>query len=103
MRPNQKNKLEQIGLERIRRLFELAEKEFELHPERSHRYIEIALKISTRNRVRIPPELKYQYCKKCKKFLKAGKNASVTKAPKWTEIWCLECGSGFKHRGQQAK
>ncbi len=98
MRTSQKNKLEQIGLERIRRLFELAEKEFEKNPNRSHRYAEIALKISTRNRVAIPLELKYRFCKKCKKFLKAGKNAELKKTEKWTEIHCLECNAFTKRR-----
>lgn len=98
MRTNQKNKLEQIGLERIQRLFELAGKEFEQHPERSHRYAEIAQKISTRNRIRIPLELKYLFCKKCGKFLKAGKNAILNKTKAWTEIQCLECNAKTKRR-----
>lgn len=98
MRANQKNKLEQIALERIQRLFELAEKEFAHRPDRSNRYAEIAIKISTRNRVRIPLELKYKHCKKCKKFLKAGKNAELKKNEQWTEIHCLECGAFTKRR-----
>lgn len=98
MRPNQKNKLERIAVERIERLFELAEAEFEKHAERSHRYAEIAIKISTRNRVAIPLELKYKFCKKCGKFLKPSKNAELTKTEKWTEIHCLECGAAVKRR-----
>src|SRR3989344_3620726 len=72
---NQKNRVEQIATERIARLFELAESEFEQHPKRSHRYVQLALKISTRNRARVPLELKTQYCKKCHSFLKQNQNA----------------------------
>jgi len=93
-----KNKVEQIALERIFRLFELAEKEFKKHPGRSKRYVELARKISTRNRARMPAELKRKFCKKCCAFLVKGKNAAWKMEKNWIEINCRECGFAFKKR-----
>lgn len=100
MKPKKKQKelIQKISLERIYRLFELAEQEFEKHPERSNRYVEIALKIGMRNKARIPLELKHKYCKKCKFFLKKGKNAVFTKTTSWLEIQCQLCGTTFKRK-----
>ncbi|MBU0636425.1 ribonuclease P [Candidatus Micrarchaeota archaeon] len=94
----QKELIQTVSLERMYRLFELAEQEFERHPERSNRYVQIALKLGSRNKVRIPLSLKHQYCKKCKAFLKKGKNAVFTKTPAWTEIACQSCGAAFKRK-----
>ncbi|HLC80024.1 MAG TPA: ribonuclease P protein component 4 [archaeon] len=85
-------KAQQIGLERIYRLFELAQEEFTTHPLRSKRYIELAIKISKRARARIPPELKTKYCKKCGAYLQNGTNANITKIGALTVVECKECG-----------
>ena len=94
----QKRLIEEISLERMYRLFELAEKEFAKHPERSNRYVEIARKIGMRNRVRIPLELKYRFCKKCRSFLKKGQNAELKQMDKWITIECSNCGAQFKRK-----
>lgn len=98
MKTNSKKIVEQIALERIYRLFELAEEEFEKHPERSNRYTQLALKIGSRNRVRIPVELKQSYCKKCHSFLKKGKNCAITEKENWVEIQCQNCSAEFKRK-----
>ncbi len=85
-------KAQGIGLERIYRLFELAEREFSKHPERSRRYVQTAREISKKVRARIPDELKPRFCKKCGAYLKDGKNAAVSKAGAMLEIRCAECG-----------
>ncbi len=90
--------VQKISLERVYRLFELAEKEFPKHPERSKRYVELARKIGTKNRVTIPAELKTKFCKKCGAFLKKGKNSKETVSGKILEIKCLECGAVRKTR-----
>ena len=87
-----KQKAKGIALERIYRLFELAEQEFAKHPERSKRYVQLARKIGTRNRAKIPKELKMQFCKKCGAFLKKGKNAEHLKDGELVAVKCLECG-----------
>ncbi len=93
-----KNKRKEIALERIYRLFEIAEQEFEKHPERSKRYVELARKIGTRNKAVIPSELKKQFCKKCGTFLVNGKNAEWKQKGTLVEIICLECEYKFKKK-----
>lgn len=86
-----KNFVEKIALERIYRLFELAEKAFAKHPERSRRYVQLAWKISLRNKTRIPSEFKARFCRKCKSYLKKGKNAEVEKKREFLILKCKEC------------
>ncbi len=93
-----KNTRKEIALERIWRLFELAEQEFPLHPGRSRRYVELARRVGSRNKAAIPLELKKKFCKKCGAFLVGGKNAEIGEAEKWVEIACGECGARFKRR-----
>lgn len=87
----------QIGIarERIRILFEEAEKRFDERPELSHRYVEIARKISMKYTLPIPAKYKRRFCKKCHKFLRPGKNSKVRLNPKekMIHIVCLECGN----------
>ncbi len=93
-----KNARAKIALERIWRLFELAEQEFTAHPERSRRYVGLARRISSRNKAPIPAELKKRYCKKCGAFLVEGKNSESGEAGTMLEITCKECGALFKKR-----
>lgn len=87
---------QKIALERIYRLFELAEQEFENHPERSRRYVQLARLIGTKNRAKIPKELKQKFCKKCGAFLKEGKNAELVKEGSLLAVRCKECGFARK-------
>ena len=93
-----KNRRREIALERIYRLFELAEQEFALHPERSKRYVELARKLGTRNKAVIPAELKKRFCKRCGAFLVKGKNCDWKESGELVEIKCRECGFCFKKR-----
>lgn len=63
------HKSRDLALQRMERLFVLAEEEHRNHPERSRRYVEIAKKISTRTRVRMPRLLKRLYCHHCGSYL----------------------------------
>ncbi len=89
-------KAQQIGVERIHRLFELAGEEFAHRPDRSRRYVSLALEISKRCRARVPDGLKTKFCKKCKAFLKEGKNSSLERQGSLTVVKCLECGFARK-------
>jgi len=84
--------MRKIALERIYRLFELAEQNFGKHSERSKRYVELALKIGKRCNVRMPAELKRRFCKKCGNYLKAGINSKIRVSKSIVKITCLECG-----------
>lgn len=78
-----------IALERIYRLIELAEKEEkEKNYDRVKRYIEIAKKIGTSTRTKIPTELKKKICRKCNRM-----NLKSIKEEKIEIMQCLECGN----------
>ena len=83
---------QKIAEERIYRLFELAGNESEKHPERSKRYVQLARLIGTKNRAKIPKELKKKFCKKCGAFLSEGKNAEIKKEGSLLSVKCKECG-----------
>jgi len=84
-----------IALERITRLFGQAEKEFMDHPERSHRYVQLARKIAMRYNIGIPKEYKRRFCKKCYSYLVPGANCKVrTNArQRAVTVTCGECGN----------
>ena len=94
-----------IARERIARLFSLAEKDFSVHPERSHRYVSLARKTAMRYNVRFPPELKSRYCRKCYKYLKPSINCRVRTSARQRAvvITCLECGHVMRHPYRREK
>jgi len=88
-----------IAKERIKILFDLAEKEFEEYPERSRRYIELARKIGLRYNIRLPKELKRKFCKNCNSLLIPGKSCSVRLVSRMrvVKVRCLNCGKEFNY------
>ncbi|RLJ08843.1 MAG: ribonuclease P [Candidatus Aenigmatarchaeota archaeon] len=101
-RPTQQLK---IAKERIIKLFEQADKEFDTHPERSHRYVKLAKKIATRYNISIPKELRRKFCKKCYKYLKPSINCRVRtrKSQQAVIITCLECGHIMRYPYKKEK
>lgn len=95
-----------IAEERISRLFELAEKEFRTHPERSRRYVQLARKIAMRYTIQVPKAFKRKFCKKCYMYLVPGINSRVrTNARQHAVIIkCLACGNvmRFPYRRERA-
>lgn len=85
-----------IALERIRRLFEMADYIFHVNPNLSHRYVELARKIAMRCKIRIPRDLRRRFCHRCYKFLRPGVNCRIRLAKRREPhivITCLECGN----------
>ena len=95
----------EMVLERIRILFGQAEKSFKSHPERSRRYVEMALKLSTRYNVRLPPGIKRRFCSSCKSFLVPGVNSRVRTSPSQRAVilTCKECGHVTRHPYRREK
>lgn len=85
-----------IAKERMDILFTQAEKEIKIHPERSHRYVELARNISKKYNVEIPQKWNRRYCKKCYKFLQPGHNSSIRLINEKINIKCEECGHVMK-------
>ena len=86
----------EIAIERMNILFNWAEMEFITHPERSHRYVELALKLSTKYNTPVPEEWRRRYCKSCKSFLKPGRNCTVRLVDSEVNVFCGECGHAMK-------
>ncbi|MDO8648083.1 MAG: hypothetical protein Q7R70_06775 [Candidatus Diapherotrites archaeon] len=99
MQGKRKGFIEGIAEERIRILFGLAEEFCSKNPERSKQYIELALRIASRNKAKMPLDLKVHYCKKCNCFL-GKKNSSLNEEKKPAVLKCKSCGFerklGFK-------
>jgi ribonuclease P protein subunit RPR2 len=85
-KPNKKE-VKNIAKQRIKELFEEAEK----NKNMANRYVELARKIAMKNRVRIPSELKRRFCKHCYKYLVPGKNLRVRIQNNHIVYSCLEC------------
>lgn len=75
----------------MERLFELAKANAETHPERSDRYVELALKIGMRHRVRPTREMKHMFCKSCRRYLSSSQRM-VRLRDGVLVIRCLRCG-----------
>jgi ribonuclease P protein subunit RPR2 len=75
--------------ERINELFKQAE--LSGSKKYANRYVEIARKISMKNKVKMPSELKKRFCKHCKSYLRHGRNVRVRINEKGTIYTCLEC------------
>jgi len=86
-----KKKQKQIAQERIKTLFQEAEKAFSKNHSLSHRYVTLARKIAMKVKTRIPRELKRKFCKHCYKFLMPGTNARIRTREGKLIIYCLEC------------
>ncbi|OYT53907.1 MAG: ribonuclease P [Candidatus Altiarchaeales archaeon ex4484_2] len=84
-----------IVLERIEVLFtEAGNAALEGDVDSADRYVLNARKLSSRNNVSIPRELKRRYCRYCYGYLLPGKSSRVriNSAKKRVEVKCLNCG-----------
>jgi ribonuclease P protein subunit RPR2 len=82
-----------IARDRVTMLFTQARKAFFTHPERSHRYVELARRIAMRQRIRIGREFRQQYCRHCSSFLVPGSTSRVRVHGGYVVVTCLCCGN----------
>ncbi|AHF80551.1 ribonuclease P protein component 4 [Thermococcus paralvinellae] len=100
LRKKEQREKRKIALERINILFTLAERVFPYDKELANRYVEIALAVQQKAKVRMPRKWKRRYCKRCHSFLVPGVNAQVRLRQKrmpHVVIKCLECGHIMRH------
>ena len=83
-----------IALERIRILFNEAEKASRTDPERAHRYVDLARRIASRNRVHLPLDLRRRVCHGCKGYLGPATSRARTRSEREPHlaVTCLRCG-----------
>ncbi|MDI6639784.1 MAG: ribonuclease P protein component 4 [Methanocellales archaeon] len=91
MKMRKKDWIQDMARQRIERLFELAGQEFDGHPDRSNRYVQLARQIGMRHNVRIPKELKRRMCRHCHSYLVPGSNAQVRLRGMYVVVTCLIC------------
>jgi len=88
-----------IAKERISILFEAAKRAFRKQPERSKRYIELLRKIGLRYNLRLPKQIKRNFCKNCNQLLIPSVTSTI-KIDKYTKvviIKCLNCGKIYRY------
>jgi len=88
-----KSKYSNIAKERIDILLNEAKKNFNKHPERSHRYAELAHKLKLKYKVKLTPDIKRRLCKNCHKFMVPGRNCRVRIHSSRLIYTCGECGT----------
>jgi len=88
-----KTKMRSVAEERINILLKEAEKVYSEHPERSHRYAELAYKIKLKHQIKLSSELKKRLCKKCRKFMVPGINSRIRIHNSRLIYTCLECNN----------
>jgi len=95
IRQREQREKRKIAKERVERLFTLAERVFPYEPELANRYVEIALAVQQKAKIKLPKKWKRRYCKRCHSFLVPGKNARIRLRDKpypHVVIRCLNCG-----------
>ncbi|NJD98194.1 ribonuclease P protein component 4 [Thermococcus sp. LS1] len=95
IRQREQREKKRIARERVEILFTLAERVFPYEPELANRYVEIALAVQQKAKIRMPKKWKRRYCKRCHSFLVPGVNARVrlrNKRIPHVVIKCLNCG-----------
>ena len=83
---------QRIVVERMWRLFELAQKEWNTQPKRSRRYVQLIQGFSTRFRIPIPREIKDHFCKGCGNIWVEGENVKRRIKGKTLNSNCTICG-----------
>ena len=98
MKERSKNPVtKQIARERIEILFEQARLAFAEFPCLSDRYVVLARRIAMRQRIRIPRELRRQYCHNCNTFLVPGSNMRVRVHRGNVVVTCLSCNKHTRY------
>ncbi|MBP1910929.1 ribonuclease P protein component 4 [Thermococcus stetteri] len=95
IRRREQREKKKIARERVETLFTLAERVFPYSQELANRYVEIALEVQQKAKIRLPRKWKRRYCKRCHSFLVPGVNARVRLRDRpypHVVITCLNCG-----------
>ncbi|MFQ6084752.1 MAG: ribonuclease P protein component 4 [Candidatus Bathyarchaeia archaeon] len=89
-----RDKVASIASERIDTLFGLAKRTYSHDPDLAQQYVDVALRIASKCRVRIPKEYRLQVCRRCKSFLVPGRSCRVRMRQRREPhivITCLVC------------
>ena len=84
-------KQKEIAKERIKILFKEARKVFKKDKKLADRYVKLARELAMKYKVRIPSELKRQFCKHCYSYLMPSVNCRVRTREGKVVYYCMEC------------
>ena len=93
MKKQNKEKLRQITLEKVKILFH----EAKLNPEKTNDCVRKARRIAMKVNLPIPKEFKRKYCKHCNNYFKS-ENYRVRTRNKMIVYYCLNCKKYMKFR-----
>jgi ribonuclease P protein subunit RPR2 len=93
-KPREQNEL---ALERINILFAEAASCYSNDPALSNRYMDLAIKLATRYRVRLPKQLKQQFCKTCQTYLRPAVNCTIRLRSGKICYHCQNCGNVMRY------
>jgi ribonuclease P protein subunit RPR2 len=89
----------QIAMERIEILIKQALTNAKKNPELAQRQAALAKKISTKHRIKLPYQIRMQFCKKCKMFIAPSVNSRIRigrSALKSIRITCGFCNHTYR-------
>lgn len=93
--------IKKIVKDRIAQLLELAERNVKRNPQRSRRYVQLALRLSMRHKVGIPKRFKRSFCKRCYRYWVPGYNVRII-IDRRNKTICYVCACGkrrcFKYK-----
>jgi ribonuclease P protein subunit RPR2 len=96
---NMKPALRQIALERMQILIKNAISNARTNPKLAQRQASLAKKLSTKYRIRMPYDIRINFCKKCKKFIAPGVDARIRigrSSVKSIRITCGFCNHTYR-------
>src|SRR5574338_14896 len=94
-----KQNTKQIALDRIQILLREARSNARSDPDLAQRQAGLAKKISTKYKVKLPYEIRMQFCKKCKCFIQPGISSRIRigrSALKSIRITCQFCNHTYR-------
>ncbi|MEM2938723.1 MAG: ribonuclease P [Candidatus Bathyarchaeia archaeon] len=96
---SEREKIKEIALERIKRLFNLALEMLHERPDLAQKYVKNARKIAMRARIKLPREKRLLICKHCKRFIFPGVSSrfriQLRREPH-VVVTCLYCGGHMR-------
>ena len=97
-RRSQTPETRRLARERIGILFDRAREFFPGNPAASDRCVDLARRIAMRQRVRIPRELRRQFCRRCSAYLVPGSTLRVRVRHGTVVATCLRCSARRRYR-----
>ncbi|MBS7652655.1 MAG: ribonuclease P [Candidatus Bathyarchaeia archaeon] len=94
-----RGRIDEIALQRIERLFCLAEEVYRENPALAQRYVSLARRIAMRARLSLPREFRRRVCRGCGAFLVPGSSSRVRvrqRREPHVSITCLRCGRVYR-------